>query len=154
MLDEAPRALSLGAAGYLVKPVARDALLHAIEGIGVQLHRVVGVSVLLVGDDSADLRDIWETLHEVGCHVERSARLTRPMTDTPLDIAILVPSEGVPVPPDGGSAMVSAPVMLFGADVDQDGLFALRSEDIQRPEVLVRRLRAVLDRRAGEAVSE
>ena len=153
VLDEAPRALALGATGYLVKPVARDALLHAVEGIGVELHRVVGVSVLLVGDDSAELRDIWETLHEVGCHVERSARLAGPMTDTPLDIALVVPSEGAPVPPDGCSASLSAPVMLYGADVDQNGFFALRPEDIRRPEFLVRRLRAVLDRRTGEGVS-
>jgi CheY-like chemotaxis protein len=153
VLDEAPRALALGAAGYLVKPVTRDALLHAVEGIGVQLHRVVGVSVLLVGDDSAELRDLWEMLHEVGCHVERSARLARPMTDTPLDIAIVVASDGTPVSSDGCSTSLSVPIMRFGADVDHDGVFALRTEDARRPELLVRRLRAVLDRRTGEAVS-
>ena len=35
MLDERPRGLASGAAEYLVKPVARDALLAALASVGV-----------------------------------------------------------------------------------------------------------------------
>jgi CheY-like chemotaxis protein len=39
IVDEHPRAAALGAAAYLVKPVSRDALLGALESVGVLTDR-------------------------------------------------------------------------------------------------------------------
>jgi CheY-like chemotaxis protein len=37
IVDERPRGASLGAAGYLVKPVGREELLGALAGVGVSV---------------------------------------------------------------------------------------------------------------------
>jgi DNA-binding response OmpR family regulator len=39
MLDERSRGLASGAAAYLVKPVAREALLSALAAVGVPVRR-------------------------------------------------------------------------------------------------------------------
>jgi PAS domain S-box-containing protein len=157
VLDEAPRALSLGAAAYLVKPVTRDTLLHSLESVGLPLCRVAGVNVLLVGDETATVRDVWDKLHQVGCHVLRSTQLVSHVEDTPPDIAIVFERpEGVDST-RARATLVSMPVLIFDSDGERppiDDHAVLRPEDVGEPERLVRRLRSALDRGpANEATS-
>ena len=69
--DERDRAVRLGAAGYLTKPVQTDALVSAVEGL------VSGTSVgrgrVLVVDDDPQIRavcaevSLWATGRPIGC---------------------------------------------------------------------------------------
>lgn len=65
ILDEKPLGLSLGASGYLTKPVERSRLVGVVE----HLARDAGTRVLVVEDDE-DTRDVVRrTLEQVGCQV-------------------------------------------------------------------------------------
>ncbi|HVJ88950.1 MAG TPA: response regulator, partial [Labilithrix sp.] len=153
VLDEAPRALALGADGYLVKPVGREALLHLVESMNVPLFRVTGVNVLLFGEDGPELLDVWERLHQAGCRIERANPLGELMLGRQADIAVAIErresSGSIAFSAVARAGALQVPVLVYGAGqalMAQDGIFVLHPHEIRRSELLVRRLREVLDR--------
>jgi hypothetical protein len=75
VVDESERALSLGAAECLVKPVAPEALLAALTKLGLPLRRVAGARVLLVAGDDPDVHEIQALLRQAGCELRRAKAL-------------------------------------------------------------------------------
>jgi CheY-like chemotaxis protein len=72
VVDEASRALVLGASDYLLKPLAEDDLLRSLQSIGIPLHRIAGMEVLLVGEE---LTRVEEHLRSAGAKVTRVVAL-------------------------------------------------------------------------------
>jgi CheY-like chemotaxis protein len=150
VVDETTRGLAMGATAYLVKPVAREALVHSLESMGVQTRRVAGANVLLVGEDSAPLRDIWEHLHQIGCKVERVMSVSRPLTKSKSDVALIVESADGATNQDTLSFVrsLAVPVVVVGSPEPstRHDVILLGPNDVSRPERIVQRLREALDR--------
>ncbi len=77
VVEEPNRALLLGAVDHLVKPVSRDVLLDSLEGVGVQLFRISGLRVMLIGGLDDRLDGYERTLRACGCEVIRAAEPSR-----------------------------------------------------------------------------
>jgi DNA-binding response OmpR family regulator/anti-sigma regulatory factor (Ser/Thr protein kinase) len=78
VLDEPNRALLLGAADYLVKPVSREALLSSLQNAAMSAHQVAGLRVLTVGDGNGTgaMAEIEGRLRSAGCEVRRVSELS------------------------------------------------------------------------------
>jgi signal transduction histidine kinase/DNA-binding response OmpR family regulator len=76
MLDEPGRGLALGADDYLVKPVARELLVAALERTGV-ISDQPGRRVLLVDADPADADGVAGQLERAGWSVDRVGSLAQ-----------------------------------------------------------------------------
>lgn len=68
VVNEPSRPWVLGVVDHLLKPVGEHALLHALESHGISAHRLAGLRVLLVGEDSTHAE---ERLSAAGCEVTR-----------------------------------------------------------------------------------
>ena len=79
IVDEHPRGAALGAAAYLVKPVSRDALLGALESVGVLAGRaepdsgrrdvMSGERILVVEDNPKNMKLVRDVLQFSGYEV-------------------------------------------------------------------------------------
>jgi DNA-binding response OmpR family regulator/anti-sigma regulatory factor (Ser/Thr protein kinase) len=98
VIDEPNRGLLDGATDYLVKPVSRESLLGSLEGVGVPLVRIAGVSVAIIGPAGPQLDDAEAALRNAGCDVRRT---DRPSTegadavDVVLDLARLAAGDAL-----------------------------------------------------------
>jgi PAS domain S-box-containing protein len=152
--DERGRSAVLGASDYLVKPIVREELLHALEGAGVPVHNVADLRVLLAGN--GDLELVASTLKQAGCDVRRASRLPPealgPESDLDLVLVDLDADPDAVVEamgrdsPDGGVPVIA---IVSGKDPLGRSLRRLSRSDALTPERLVRAVRQAVDHRDG-----
>jgi signal transduction histidine kinase/DNA-binding response OmpR family regulator/CHASE3 domain sensor protein len=70
--DQARKGFSLGAASVLQKPIAREELLHVLEGLGLRQTPDRRAKVLVVDDEPHAVETIARSLEEHGCEVVRT----------------------------------------------------------------------------------
>jgi PAS domain S-box-containing protein len=148
--DERGRSAALGASDYLVKPIAGDDLLQALEAAGVPLHGIAELRVLVAGE--GDLDSVAGLLRQAGCDVQREARLA--LGDAPKLDAVLVDLDAA------APAVVSAterqarsagvPLIAIMAAQAPPGVARISRGDALAPERLVRTVRQAVDARGGE----
>ncbi|HEY6878994.1 MAG TPA: response regulator [Polyangiales bacterium] len=152
--DEPNRAMVLGASDYLVKPIANDALLAALEAVGVPLHRIRGVRVALVGSDLAAiepyLRGAQAEVRRVNSLVELADA-----TDFAPDVALVDLSDASAPEVQRLRSLSGVPVIALIDE--QEGhappwlnqLEQLASRDAREPERLVRAVHDAARRRTA-----